>query len=110
MALTRKSAIIEIGASDTPILTAGAAEEAAVVSLLIGNVDGTNDATVTVTLTKSGDAAKNIVVGLIVKAGKIQQVLIAGRDSLFLENSDVLSATANAASDLTATISYLLES
>ena len=109
MAIARKSAIIEVLASETTILLAGAAEECAITSLILGNVDGTVAVVVALHLTKDGDAKKDIVNALSIDAGEAVEFFIGGKGSLFLENDDKLSATAGAASDLTATISYLLE-
>lgn len=109
MAITRKSDIIAVGNTDTDLLEAGSGEDCVVVSLIFGNVDGVADATVTVTLTKSGEAALNIVSVLPVGAGEAVELFIGGKGSLFLEPGDILSATANAAGDVTATLSWLSE-
>lgn len=109
MALTRESNIVEIGSSDTELLEAGSAEDCVLVSLIIGNVDGTNAATLTLTLTKSGGSPINIVTALSIAAGEAYEFFIGGKGSLFLEPGDKLSATASAASDLTATLSWLSE-
>jgi hypothetical protein len=109
MAITRKSDIVAIGASSTTILAAGASEEIAVNSLLLGNVDGTNDATVTLHLVKSGGSSVDMVADVPVAAGEAVQVFVGGKDSLFLEAGDALAATASAADDVNATVSYLVE-
>jgi hypothetical protein len=98
-----------VGATETTILLAGAAEEAVITSLILGNIDGTNDVTVALHLTKSGGSKTDIVNTLTVGAGEAVEFFIGGKGSMFLENSDKLSATAGVASDLNATISYLLE-
>ena len=109
MAITRKSNIVAVGDSDTPLLEAESAEDCVIVSLIFGNVDEEEDATVTVTLTKSGAGALNLVASLPVGEGEAVEMLIGGKGSLFLEPGDVLSATANATGDVTATLSWLSE-
>ena len=109
MALTRKSKIVEIGSADTTLLQPGAAESAVIASLLLGNVDATNDATVSLHITKSGGSKIAMVVDLPIAAGEAVQLFVGGKDSLFLESSDTLSAIASAAGDVNATISYIQE-
>jgi len=109
MAIARKSAIVEVGATETTILLAGAGDDCAITSLILGNVDGVNDATVTLHLTKSGGSKTDIVKAVPVAAGEAVEFFIGGKGSMFLENSDKLSATASAAADINATVSYLLE-
>lgn len=109
MAITRQSTILAVGSSDTELLAVESGEDCVVVSLIIGNVDGTNAATVILTLTKNGEAGVNIVSALEVAAGEAVEFFIGGKASLFLESGDVLSATASAAGDLTATLSWLSE-
>ena len=109
MAITRKSDIIAVADSDTSLLAAESAEDCVIVSLIFGNVDGVADATVLVTLTKSGEAALNIVNALPVAAGEAVEMFIGGKGSLFLEPGDELSATASVAGDITATLSWLSE-
>ena len=108
--MNRKTDIVEIGDSSTNILTAGTNEKLAVNSLIIGNIDGTDDATLTIELTKSGESAKNIVKDLSITANNAVQFLVGGRDSIFLDEGDSISATASTASDVNVTISYLIES
>lgn len=107
MAITRKSKIVSIGATETTLLLAGAAEEIAIVSLIIGNID--TDATVSLHLTKDGDSLVDIVTDLAVAAGEAVEFLIGGKSAIFLENDDELSATASVADDLAAVLSYLVE-
>ncbi len=109
MSLTRKSAIVAVGATATTLLTAGTGKQCAITSLILGNVDGTNDATVTLHLTKSGGSAVDIIADLPVAAGEAVQLFVGGKDSLFLETGDTLSATASAAGDVNATLSYIQE-
>jgi hypothetical protein len=109
MAITRKSDIIAVGDSDTDLLEAESAEDCVIVSLILGNVDGAADATVILTLTKSGESPLNIVSTLSVAAGEAVEMFIGGKGSLFLEPGDILSATASAAGDITATLSWLSE-
>lgn len=109
MAITRKSDIVAVGNSDTTLLEAESAEDCVIVSLILGNIDGTNSATVILTLTKSGESAVNIVSALPVAAGEAVEMFIGGKGSLFLESDDKLSATASAAGDIVATLSWLSE-
>ena len=108
MAITRKSNIISIQDSETTLLEAESAEDCVVVSLILGNIDS-EDATVTLHLTKSGEASVNIVTDLEVKEGEAVEFFIGGKGSLFLEPGDKLSATASGADDIAATLSWLSE-
>lgn len=110
MALTRKSAIVAIGATSTTIIAAESNEDIVVNSLILGNVDGTNDATIALHLIKSGDSSVDIVTTVTVAAGEALQLFVGGKDALFLESGDELAATASAADDINATVSYIVES
>ena len=110
MAITRHSDILDIGTSDTVILEAESGEEIVVVSLIFGNIDGSDDASVTITLEKATESdPKNIVTDLPVLATEAVEIFVGGKGSLFLEPGDILSAAANAADDVTCTVSWLSE-
>lgn len=107
--VTRKSVVVEVAATSTTILTATANTTITLHSLLLGNVDGSNDATLTLTITKNGGSAINFVTAINVEAGTMIQVLIGGKDAIILEEGDTLSATASAVSDIVILGSYHLE-
>jgi hypothetical protein len=109
MALTRKSDIVAIAASSTTLIAAGSSENVVVSSLILGNVDGTNDGEVALHLIKSGESSVDIVNTVAVAAGEALQVFVGGKDSLFLEAGDELAATAGEAGDVNATVSYIVE-
>lgn len=109
MSLERKSIILKIGTTSTTILQAGTGENIAVVSLLFGNINAIGDVTVTPALTKSGMSSINIVSALTISSGSAIQFYVGGKDSLFLESGDTLSAVASGEDDVVVTVSYVLE-
>lgn len=107
MVIARKSDIVSIQDSETDLLEAESAEYCTIVSLILGNID--TDATVTLHLTKSGEASIDIMTDLPVAAGEAVEFFIGGKGSLFLEPGDKLSATASVSDDIAATLSWLSE-
>ena len=111
MSLMRKSKIVVVGTGETTLLTAGAGENIIVVSLIFGNVDGTNDATVDVLIKKSGETVTTPVAKvLLVKAGEALQFFVGGKDGLFLEAGDVFGAKGSVAGRINSLVSYIVES
>tara|TARA_R100000734_G_C3284581_1_gene77533 strand:+ start:151 stop:513 length:363 start_codon:yes stop_codon:yes gene_type:complete len=74
-------------------------------SIVIGNIDGTNAATISVRLGKSGVSAIDIFRTISVPANS-SLVLIDRNSSIYLEEGDVLLFTPSANNDLVAMINY----
>lgn len=110
MSLARKSTIVAVGATSTVLLTVAALTNAAVTSIILGNVDGVNTATVSLYLNKASAGAIAIALNIPIGPGEALQLFVGGKDSLFLEAGDELTAVASAAGDINATLSYVLES
>ena len=99
-----KTAVQAVGTSATAIVTnsAGSGKALKVNALYISNVDGTNNATVTIDIFRSSVAyhiAKTVNVPADATIDVISKVI-------YLEEGDVLRLTANAVSDLEAVCSY----
>jgi hypothetical protein len=102
--ITGKTAVQAVGTSATAIVTnsASSGKVFKVNALLISNIDGTNNADITVDLFRSSTAyhiAKTVVVPADATLDLISKVI-------YLEEGDALRLTANAASDLEAVCSY----
>lgn len=105
-----KSKTVPIGAVSTELLEAVENGKTVVSMLHIGNVDGTNSATVDIVLNKAGAGDVTLVKDLTVAANEIQVIYSHAAGRLILDGigtPDVLKATASAAGDLVATISYV---
>ena len=89
----------------TDLLTCASDKVIKVNSIIIANVDGTNSATVTMGIIKSGGSVKLFASTIAVPADATL-VLIDKNSSFYLEEGDVLEGGASANSDLTYTISY----
>ena len=74
-------------------------------SIIIANIDGTNAATVTMGIIKSGGSVVLFASTISVPADATL-VLIDKNSSFYLQEADVLEGGASANSDLTYTISY----
>jgi len=96
----------DIPATPTVLLSNGAASNKVfkVNSLKITNIDGVNDAEITVDLYRSG-VAYEIAHNILVPA-KASLVVITKDDMLYLEEADDLRITASATGDLSAVCSY----
>jgi hypothetical protein len=102
--ITGKTAVQAITTSATAIVTNSAASNTVVKvnALYISNVDGTNNADVTVDVFRSSTAYK-IAHTVVVPADAVLDVL---SKSIYLEEGDSLRLTASANSDLEAVCSY----
>lgn len=102
--ITGKTAVQAITTSATAIVTNSAASGKVfkVNALYISNVDGTNNADVTVDLFRSSTAYR-IVYTVVVPADAVLDVI---SKSFYLEEGDSLRLTASANSDLEAVCSY----
>jgi hypothetical protein len=102
--ITGKTAVQAVGTSVTAIVTNSAASGKVlkVNALYVSNVDGTNNAEITVDLFRSSTAYK-IVNTVTVPADASLDVL---SKAIYLEEGDSLRLTANASGDLEAVCSY----
>ncbi len=105
--VTGKVAGVAIGATATDLVANASASGKLVriVSVYIANVDGTNDATVNVDVQKNAGTAYRITNTVNVPADTTL-VVISKDAPVYLEENDKLRATASAASDLEAVVSY----
>lgn len=99
-----KTAVQAVGTSATAIVTNSAASNKVfkINALYVSNVDGTNNADVTVDLFRSSTAYR-IANTVVVPADASLDVL---SKPIYLEEGDSLRLTANAASDIEAVCSY----
>lgn len=105
--ITGKVAGVAIGATATDLVAnaASSGKLVRIVSVYIANVDGVNDATVNVDVQKNGTTAYRITNTVNVPADTT--LVVIGKDApVYLEENDKLRATASAASDLEAVVSY----
>lgn len=110
MALAEKSTVVAIADSSTELLAAVAGGTTTITMLQIGNVDGTNDATVDLTINKNGGGDTKFLDSLNVAAGSSVVIFSDAAGKLVLNDDgteDTLDATASAASDLVAILSYI---
>ena len=89
----------------TDLLTCAADKLIKVNTIIIANIDGTNAATVTMGIIKSGGSVVLFASTISVPADATL-VLIDKNSSFYLQEADILEGGASAASDLTYTISY----
>ena len=102
--ITGKTAVQAVGTSATAIVTnsASSGKVLKVNALYVSNVDGTNNAEITVDLYRSS-TAYHVAKTIVVPADATLDVLAK---AIYLEEGDALRLTANAASDLEAVCSY----
>lgn len=102
--ITGKTAVQAVGTSATAIVTNSAASGKVfkVNALYVSNVDGTNNAEITIDLFRSS-TAYHIAKTLVVPADATIDVLTK---AIYLEEGDALRLTANVASDVEAICSY----
>ena len=102
--ITGKTAVQAVGTSATAIVTNSAASGKVfkINALYVSNVDGTNNAEITVDLFRSSTAYR-IANTVVVPADASLDVI---SKAIYLEEGDSLRLTANAASDLEAVCSY----
>jgi len=102
--ITGKTAVQAVGTSATAIVTnsASSGKVFKVNALLVSNIDGTNNAEITVDLFRSS-TAYHLAKTVVVPADATLDVLAK---AIYLEEGDALRLTANAASDLEAICSY----
>lgn len=102
--ITGKTAVQAVGTSATAIVSnaPGSNTVLKVNALYVANVDGTNNADITVDLFRSSTAYR-IANTVVVPADAVLDVI---SKSFYLEEGDSLRLTANAAGDLEAVCSY----
>jgi hypothetical protein len=102
--ITGKTAVQAVGTSATAIVTNSAASGKVlkVNALYVSNVDGTDNAEISIDIFR-GNVAYHIGKTIVVPADATLDVM---SKSVYLEESDSLRLTANAASDLQAVCSY----
>lgn len=102
--ITGKTAVQAVGTSATAIVTNSAASGKVfkVNALYVSNIDGTNNAEITLDLYRSS-TAYHIAKTVIVPADATIDVL---SKAIYLEEGDALRLTANATGDLEAICSY----
>lgn len=103
-AIYGKTAVQAVGTSATAIVTNSAASNKVfkINALYVSNVDGTNNAEITVDIFRSSTAYK-IANTVVVPADATLDVI---SKAIYLEEGDSLRLTANAAGDLEAVCSY----
>lgn len=103
-AIFGKTAVQAVGTSATAIVTNSAASNKVfkINALYVSNVDGTNNAEITVDIFRSSTAYK-IANTVVVPADATLDVI---SKAIYLEEGDSLRLTANAAGDLEAVCSY----
>ena len=89
----------------TDLLTCASNKLLKVNTIIIANIDGTNAATVTMGIIKSGGSVVLFASTIAVPADATL-VLIDKNSSFYLQEGDILEGGAGANSDLTYTISY----
>lgn len=102
--ITGKTAVQAVGTSATAIVTnsASSGKVLKVNALYVSNVDGTNNAEITVDIYRSS-TAYHVAKTVIVPADATLDII---SKAIYLEEGDALRLTANAASDLEAVCSY----
>ena len=89
----------------TTLVTAASNKVLKINSINVANIDGTNDAAVTMGIVKSGGSQVNFASTITVPADATL-VLIDKNNGFYLEEGDAIAGGASASGDLTATISY----
>jgi hypothetical protein len=99
-----KTAVQAVGISPTDIVTNSASSNKVykINALYVSNIDGTNNAEITVDLYRSS-TAYHIAKTVVVPANTTLDILTK---AIYLEEGDALRLTANAVSDLEAVCSY----
>lgn len=110
MADAMKSSVVAITTAGVTLATAVEGGTTVISMLQIGNVDGSNAATLDLVLNKNGGGDTTFLKSLNVAAGESQVVFSYASGRLVLEDNgtnDVLKATASADGDLVALVSYV---
>jgi len=92
--------------ANTDIFTCGSNKVLKINSIIVANVDGTNNADVTVSFYDSSAAARYKLANTITVPADTTLVVLGKDSPIYLEESDQIEASASAASDLEIIISY----
>ena len=106
MANTFKNDYHDVTTSLAAAYTAPSSTTSIVLTCRITNVDGTNDATVSATVTDAGGSEESYIAKTM-NVPADSSIDLAGVSKLVLETGDILKLKASAASDLEAFISVL---
>ena len=94
-----------ITTGNTEIVDVAADYAAKINSLWIANIDGTNSATVTVSVSNDNGSNYFAIASTVTVPADATLVLIDKNSSIYLDETDLLRVTASANSDLTYTVS-----
>ena len=94
-----------ITTGNTEIVDVSAEYTAKINSLWIANIDGTNSATVTVSVSADNGSNYFAIASTVTVPADATLVLIDKNSSIYLDETDLLRVTASANSDLTYTVS-----
>ena len=94
-----------ITTGNTDIVDVAAEYTAKINSLWIANIDGTNSATVTVSVSNDNGSNYFAIASTVTVPADATLVLIDKNSSIYLDETDLLRVTASANSDLTYTVS-----
>ena len=94
-----------ITTGNTEIVDVAAEYTAKINSLWIANIDGTNSATVTVSVSNDNGSNYFAIASTVTVPADATLVLIDKNSSIYLDETDLLRVTASANSDLTYTVS-----
>ena len=92
--------------ANTDILTCPSDKVLKINSIIVSNVDGTNNADVTVSFYDNSASARYKLANTITVPADATLIVIGKDSPIYLEESDQIEASANAASDLEIVISY----
>ena len=91
--------------SNSSVITAAADQLIKINSIIVANVDGTDDVNIDVAVNLSGDARFHLAKTVTVPADST--LVVIGKDSpIYLEEGDELEARASVASDAELVVSY----
>jgi len=102
--ITGKTDVLAATTTATAITTAATSKLLKINSVIIANIDGTNDADITLDLFRSSTAYK--IVSTVTVPADATLVAISKDSAIYLEEGDSLRATASADGDLQVICSY----
>ena len=102
--ITGKTDVLAATTTATAITTAATSKLLKINSVIIANIDGTNDADITLDLFRSSTAYK--IVSTVTVPADATLVAISKDSAIYLEEGDALRATASVDGDLQVICSY----
>ena len=102
--ITGKTDVLAATTTATAITTAATSKLLKINSVIIANIDGTNDADITLDLYRSSTAYK--IVSTVTVPADATLVAISKDSAIYLEEGDALRATASVDGDLQVICSY----